>query len=54
MFITGIERALIRQGIESAGRKIINYVPSHFHQAPRLLADDIGIDTFIHTVSPHG
>lgn len=52
MFITGIERALIRQGIESSGRKIVNYVPSNFHQATRLLADDIGIDTFIHTVSP--
>ncbi len=51
MFITGIERALIRQGIESSGRKIVNYVPSNFHQATRLLADDIGIDTFIHTVS---
>ncbi|MGS0314400.1 itaconate CoA-transferase RipA/Ict, partial [Escherichia coli] len=52
MFITGIERALIRQGIESSGRKIVNYVPSNFHQATRLLADDIGIDTFIHTESP--
>ncbi|EGA2769145.1 acetyl-CoA hydrolase/transferase family protein [Salmonella enterica] len=52
MFITGIERALIRQRIESSGRKIVNYVPSNFHQATRLLADDIGIDTFIHTVSP--
>ncbi|MCW0323392.1 itaconate CoA-transferase RipA/Ict [Pantoea dispersa] len=52
MFVTGVERALIRRGIEDGERKIINYVPSNFHQAPRLLADEIGIDTFVHTVSP--
>ncbi|EBZ4664289.1 acetyl-CoA hydrolase/transferase family protein [Salmonella enterica subsp. enterica serovar Bovismorbificans] len=52
MFITGVERALIRQGIEDAGKKVINFVPSNFHQAPRLLTEEIGIDTFIHTVSP--
>lgn len=52
MFVTGVERALIRRGLEDGGRKVINYVPSNFHQAPRLLADEIGIDTFVHTVSP--
>ncbi|QGY32462.1 acetyl-CoA hydrolase/transferase family protein [Pantoea cypripedii] len=52
MFITGVERALIRRGMEDDGRKVVNYVPSNFHQAPRLLADEIGIDTFVHTVSP--
>lgn len=52
MFITGVERALIRCGLEDGGRKVINYVPSNFHQAPRLLTDEIGIDTFVHTVSP--
>lgn len=34
MFVTGVERALIRRGIEDGGRKVINYVPSNFHQAP--------------------
>ncbi|EKN4209676.1 itaconate CoA-transferase RipA/Ict [Yersinia ruckeri] len=52
MFITSVERALIRQGIKDSGRKVINFVPSNFHQAPRLLTEEIGIDTFIHTVSP--
>ena len=52
MFITATERALIERGIEDGGRKIVNYVPNNFHQAPRLLIDEIGIDTFVCTVSP--
>jgi itaconate CoA-transferase len=51
-FITGNERALIKRGVEDGGRKVVSYVPNNFHQAPRLLIDDIGIDTFICTVSP--
>jgi itaconate CoA-transferase len=52
MFITATERALIKRGVEDGGRKIINYVPNNFHQAPRMLIDEIGIDTFVCTVSP--
>ena len=52
MFITATERALIERGIEDGGRKVVNYVPNNFHQAPRLLIDEIGIDTFVCTVSP--
>jgi itaconate CoA-transferase len=52
MFITAAERALIKRGLEDGGRKVINYVPNNFHQAPRLLIDEIGIDTFVCTVSP--
>src|SRR5271155_4846444 len=52
MFITAIERALIKRGVEDGGRKVINYVPNNFHQTPRLLIDEIGIDTFVCTVSP--
>jgi itaconate CoA-transferase len=52
MFVAATERALIRRGAEDAGRKVINYVPNNFHQAPRLLIDEIGIDTFVCTVSP--
>ena len=52
MFITATERALIKRGVEDGGRKVINYVPNNFHQAPRLLIDEIGIDTFVCTVSP--
>jgi itaconate CoA-transferase len=52
MFIAATERAVIKRGIEDGGRKVINYVPNNFHQAPRLLAEEIGIDTFVCTVSP--
>ena len=52
MFIAATERALIKRGMEDAGRKVINYVPNNFHQVPRLLIDEIGIDTFVCTVSP--
>jgi itaconate CoA-transferase len=52
MFIAGIERALIKRGMEDGGRKVVNYVPNNFHQASRLLIDEIGIDTFVCTVSP--
>ncbi len=51
MFITGVERALIKRGLED-GRKVINYVPNNFHQAIRLLTENVGIDTFVTTVSP--
>src|SRR6201993_2456140 len=52
MFVSATERALIKRGMDDGGRKVINYVPNNFHQAPRLLIDDIGIDTFVCTVSP--
>jgi itaconate CoA-transferase len=52
MFIAGTERTLIKRGVEDGGRKVINYVPNNFHQTPRLLIDEIGIDTFVCTVSP--
>jgi itaconate CoA-transferase len=52
MFISGVERALIKRGMQDGGRKVINYVPNNFHQTPRLLIDEIGIETFICTVSP--
>ena len=52
MFVSGVERALIKRGIEDGGRKVVSYVPSNFHQAVRLLTEDVGIDTFVCTVSP--
>ena len=51
MFMTGVERALIKRGLQD-DRKVVAYVPSTFHQAPRLLNEHIGIDTFLVTVSP--
>jgi len=52
MFVTAAERTLIKRGAEDGDRKVVNYVPNNFHQAPRLLIDEIGIDTFVCTVSP--
>src|SRR5580698_1834116 len=52
MFMSEVERALIKRGMQDGGRKVINYVPNNFHQTPRLLTDEIGIDTFVMTVSP--
>src|SRR5271168_457484 len=52
MFIAASERALIKRAEADGGRKVINYVPNNFHQTPRLLIDEIGIDTFVCTVSP--
>jgi itaconate CoA-transferase len=52
MFVTEVERALIKRGEQDGGRKVLTYVPSNFHQSPRLLTEHIGIDTFLVTVSP--
>jgi itaconate CoA-transferase len=52
MFITAVERALIKRGMEDGGRKVVRYVPNNFSQTPRLLTEHIGIDTFLVTVSP--
>ena len=52
MFVAAPDRALIKRGVEDGGRKVLNYVPNNFHQSPRLLIEDIGIDTFVCAVSP--
>jgi itaconate CoA-transferase len=52
MFISAVERALIKRGMEDGGRKVVNYVPSNFSQCPRVLTEHVGIDTFLVTVSP--
>jgi itaconate CoA-transferase len=52
MFISRVERALIKRGMEDGGRKVVDYVPSNFSQSPRILTEHVGIDTFLVTVSP--
>jgi itaconate CoA-transferase len=52
MFMSGVERALIEEGEQDGGRKVVSYVPSNFSQSSRILAEHIGIDTFLITVSP--
>jgi itaconate CoA-transferase len=52
MFVTAVERSLIKRGMEDGDRKVVAYVPSTFHQAVRLMTQEIGTDTFVCTVSP--
>jgi itaconate CoA-transferase len=51
MFLTAIERELIRRGAE-AGRPAVEFVPTAFSEAPRVLCDRVQLDTFLVTVSP--
>lgn len=51
MFMGPIERALEAQG-EKEGRKVVNFVPVAFSDAPRLLSEHVDLDSFITTVSP--
>lgn len=50
MFMTAVERAVVKRGMEEGDRKAVSYVPSNFHPAPRLPTEEI--DTFLTTVSP--
>jgi itaconate CoA-transferase len=51
MFLTGIERELMRRG-EADGRNPVEFVPTAFSEAPRILSERIRLDAFIVTVSP--
>ncbi|MFC4294379.1 acetyl-CoA hydrolase/transferase family protein [Novosphingobium tardum] len=51
MFLTGIERELMRRGAQ-AGISPVEYVPTAFSEAPRLLSEKVSLDTFLVTVSP--
>ena len=52
MFVAAVDRALINAALANDGRKVLNFVPNNFHETPRLLSDEIGIDVFLVTVSP--
>jgi itaconate CoA-transferase len=52
MFVTAAERAVIKRAAADDGRKVVNYVPSNFHEAPRLMTEEIGIDVLLIVVSP--
>ena len=52
MFLSPVERALIKRGEQDGRRKILTYVPTNFSQSSRILTEHIGVDTFLVTVSP--
>ncbi len=51
MFMTRADRETVKRGLDE-GRKVLRYVPNTFHQAPRLLSEEIGVETFVCAVSP--
>ena len=51
MFLTAVERELIRRGAE-LGRNPVAFVPTAFSEAPRLLSEKVKADVFVVTVSP--
>jgi itaconate CoA-transferase len=52
MFLSPVERSLIKRGEQNGHRKVLTYVPTTFSQSPRILTEHIGIDTFLVAVSP--
>ncbi|MEL6385954.1 MAG: acetyl-CoA hydrolase/transferase C-terminal domain-containing protein [Pseudomonadota bacterium] len=51
MFLGPIERELQARG-DQEGRRVVNFVPVAFSDAPRVLGEQVQIDTFLTTVSP--
>ena len=51
MFMGPIERELVKRG-EQDGRKVVNFVPVAFSDAPKLLSEHVQLDTFVTVVSP--
>lgn len=50
-FITDQDRHLLARHTDS-GVRLLNFVPAHFSQIPRIFAEDIELDTFMVTVAP--
>ena len=51
MFMTKADRDTVKRGLHEH-RKVLRYVPNTFHQAPRLLSEEIGVESFVCAVSP--
>lgn len=51
LFMSAHDRALAKKGYE-VGREFIQFVPCAFHQAGKLLTEEIGADCFVVQVSP--
>lgn len=52
MFLSSVERALIRQAELTGDPVPIEFIPTAFSEAPRLLSERVPVDTFLVTVSP--
>lgn len=51
MFMGSTERALVKLG-EAEKRKVVNFVPVAFSEAPKMLSEHVPIETFMCVVSP--
>ncbi|GAA0568728.1 acetyl-CoA hydrolase/transferase family protein [Caenispirillum bisanense] len=51
LFMSAFDRALAKKGYE-VGKEYIHFVPCAFHQAGKLLTEEIGADCFVVQVSP--
>jgi itaconate CoA-transferase len=51
LFHGAIERKLEARGAEE-GRRAVWFIPAGFQQVPRVLSQDVGVDTLLATVSP--
>ena len=52
MFLSPVERALMRQAEQAGERPPIEFVPTAFSEAPRLLSERVPLEAFVVTVSP--
>jgi itaconate CoA-transferase len=52
MFLSPVERGLIRQAESAGQRPPIEFVPTAFSEAPRLLSERVPLEAFVVTVSP--
>ena len=52
MFLSPVERSLIERAQAAGDRPPIEFVPTAFSEAPRLLTERVQVDTFLVTVSP--
>jgi itaconate CoA-transferase len=52
MFLSPVERALMQQAALAGERMPIEFVPTAFSEAPRLLSERVALDAFVVTVSP--
>ena len=52
LFHSAIERGLEQRAREAGRPNPVQFIPTGFQQSPRLLCDEVGVDTLICTVSP--
>jgi itaconate CoA-transferase len=52
LFHSAVERRLEQRAIEEGRPSPVQFIPTGFQQSPRLLCDEVGVDTLVCTVSP--